>query len=144
MVGCVGQVTGKTPVGIRMALLTGLDDLIEADMGIRIVYPQDIMSPVTIRTFSRFQISQSIRLAVHGVQVRFPESLMAFSTLIGNFGQKFILRAHLYFMGGVAILAGRQLFLCPAYSGAVNALDKCVVNPLMACAAGGRNVLDVD
>ena len=69
---------------------------------------------------------------------------MAFTTLIGHFGEEFILRAYLYFMRGVAILAGRQLFLCPAYGGAVDALDKCVVYPLMAGAAGGRNVLDID
>ena len=67
VMGCVGQVTGKAPVCIGMTFLAGLDDLIEPDMRIRIVHTQDIMSPVTIGTFSRFQVSQSIRLAVHGV-----------------------------------------------------------------------------
>ena len=111
VVGGVGQITRETPVCIGMAFLAGLDHLIKADMGIRIVHPQDIMGPVAVGTFGRFQVSQPISLAVHRIQVGLTQILVAFPALIGHFGQELVLRAHLDFMGGVAILAGRQLFL---------------------------------
>ena len=57
MMGGMGQVTRKSPVRIRMASLAGLDHLIKSHMGVRIVYCQNIMGPVTVGTFGRFQIS---------------------------------------------------------------------------------------
>ncbi len=142
--GGMAQVPRKSPVGIRMAFLASLNHLIKTNVGIGIINFQDIMGPVTVGTFGCFQISQSIGFAVHRIQVGFSQRFVAAPTLIGDFRKEFILVAHFYFMGGMAVSAGGQFFLRLGYGRAMNALGKYVINPPMAGAASSRKILDMN
>lgn len=51
MVGGMREVPGEATVGIRMAFLTGAHNLVETDMGVRIIDLFDVVCAVTIRTF---------------------------------------------------------------------------------------------
>jgi len=81
---------------------------------------------------------------MHGIEVALPQGAMAISALIGDFREEFILGAHLYFVGGMAVPAGGQFFLSRGYGGAVDALDKFIINPPMAGAASSRKILEIN
>ncbi len=81
---------------------------------------------------------------MHGIQVGFSQGCVAAPALIGDFRKEFILVAHFYFMGGMAVSAGGQFFLRLGYGRAMNALDKYVINPPMAGAASGRKIFEMN
>ena len=52
MVCGMGEITGKFPVGTRMAFFAGLHHMAPVQAGLTVVGRQNIMGPVTVGTFS--------------------------------------------------------------------------------------------
>jgi len=107
----------------RMTLLTGRDDILSAQMRLRVGNRQDIVRAVTVITFCRLCIPELGHFAMVGVEIRFCDRLMAAATLLHDLQLETGLISSTNRVSGVTIVAHRQRFV-----GLTN--QRCVYAPL--------------
>jgi hypothetical protein len=136
MMSGMAQISGKTAIGIRMALLAGFYDIIEANMRIGIIHLLDIVSAMAIGTFSCIQKSQRIGFSVHGLSIGFGQLFMTGTALMGNLGHELILVMMFNLVGRMAIFTIGKLLIGFADCGTMNAVDVLIKYPFMASGTG--------
>ena len=140
MVGGMSQVTGKTAVGIFMALLTGIDYIVQPNTGFGIIHIQNQMCVMAIGALSRAGITQFMGLTVHGIQVGGGQFFVTGTALIGDLEHKLIPVRFGNLVGGVAMSAGRQFVGLPLLGGEVYTAGELFIDTPVTGSAGGRYI----
>ena len=140
----MGEVAREPAVGVGVAFLAGLDHALESDLRLGIVHVLDVMGPMAIRASGGLQIAQGVGLAVDRLGVGFRQVLVARAALQGDLGHELVLLDVLDPVGGMAVLAGRQLLVGLGGRDAVDAGRVILIDPLVAGGARGRDVLGGD
>ena len=144
MMGSMGKVPGEPAVCIRMALLACLHDPVESHVRIFVIHFLDIVGSMAVGTFGRFEVAQSISLAVDGFHIGFRECFVTDAALVRDFCHELVLLYFFDFVRGMAVLASGHFFplFGPCY--AVDALRVFIIYPLVACCAGSRDIFVIN
>jgi len=105
------QVTGKTTIGIGVTFLTGFNNIFISNLGFWMIIRFYIMRTMTIRSLSRFHISQGVSFSMHSLQISFREILMTITALVGHLGEKLIFFNVRNPVGGMAIFTIGEFFI---------------------------------
>jgi hypothetical protein len=140
----MGEIACESTIGIRMAILTGLDNSVESHMRVGIIHFSCIVGTVTIGTLGCLKISQSISFPVNSFRVGFRKVLMAGATLMGHLCHELILLDMGYLVSRMAVFAVREFFRSLGNCRTMNGIHEILIDAFMACGTGCREIFVVN
>ncbi len=144
VVRCVRQIPGETPRRALMALLTGLDDVLPAQVRARIGHLLDIVSTVAVVAFRSFGIPELRDLPVIRIEIRLGDFFMTPAALVHDLELKTGLIGSPDGMCGMAIVTDRNRLVDLSGYRCVDALLELFLDPMMAPSTCGGQILRVN
>ena len=143
VMGCVREVSCKTSSGAWMTFLARSNNVVVTQMRLGICNGTNIVSAVTIVTFCRLGVTELRDFSVVGVEVRGGDLLMtppAFSHDV-EFKSRNVRTAN--GVRGMTIVADREFLVRLILHGAMDALHKLFLDPVMVSTTRDRYILGV-
>ena len=141
MVGCMGQIAGKFPVGPRMAFLAGLYNMPPVQVGFAVIGWQNVMGPVTVRALGcLLTTGKHGSLAMICLEIGICFMFMTGAAFIKDQAPESGGIVPADRMRGVAIIADRQFFICLGYRGTMDGRAEFFSNTKVAL---GTSLYDV-